>query len=298
MRILVTGATGFIGGHFLNTALAAHHEVFALRRPCSRPRVRLIAEPVWVDAQLDKVRASTLKGIESLVHFAAVGVSPQETTWAECFRWNVMASLRLCAEAIKAGVRRLVICGTCHEYGRVGERYDFIPPDAPLEPVGPYAASKAAASVALMGLARAMNSELVLLRPFNVYGEGQYEKNFWPALRKAALTGEDFEMTPGGQIRDFIPVEQVANRFVEALSESDANRGQPIIHNIGTGCPRMVLSFAKELWSLWGAKGQLLPGAKPYSRDEVMRYVPLVTFPSMECSSSGSPPDRSSGEGL
>lgn len=282
MRIFVTGGTGFIGAHFLNTALAAHHEVFALRQPRSQPRIPLIGEPVWVEARLDTVEERTLRGMEALVHLAAVGVSPHEATWEECFRWNVLASLGLCAKAAGARVKRLVVCGTCQEYGRAGERYEFIPPDAPLEPVGSYAASKAAASVALTGLARTVRCELVLLRPANVYGEGQYEKNLWPSLRSAALRGEDFQMTPGGQVRDFVPVEWVARRLTQVIEEPGIVPGEPVVENVGTGCPQTVLSFAQELWSRWRAQGRILPGAKEYLPGELMRCVPLVAVPSAE----------------
>ena len=57
----------------------------------------------------------------------------------------------------------------------------FIPTDAPLEPTGPYHASKAAATMAALGLAVDRKLSLSVLRPFHVFGEGEEETRFWPA---------------------------------------------------------------------------------------------------------------------
>jgi len=89
-----------------------------------------------------------------------------------------------------------VVVGSCFEYGRSGEWYEFIPPDAPLEPTQTYPASKAAASVAFYQLAVELNLRLSIHRIFQVFGEGEVESRLWPSLRKAAASGADLEMTP------------------------------------------------------------------------------------------------------
>ena len=213
---------------------------------------------------------------EAVVHLAAVGVSPQRATWEELFRINVIESLGLCMTAAEAGVRRFVICGSCFEYGRSSERYDFIPPDAPLEPVNGYGASKAAASVALLTLARERSLELALLRPFQAFGEGQHESNFWPSLRAAALAGRDFPMTPGEQVRDYQPVEDVAAAFLDAATTLPLIPGEPLVQNVGSGDTQTLADFAEYWWRRWNATGRLLKGAMPYRRGEVMRYVPKI----------------------
>lgn len=276
MRIFVTGGTGFIGSHFLKKALVAGHEVIALRRPHSRVPIQFEREPRWVEGQLYDDFGEIFRDCSCLVHFAAIGVSPQKATWEEYFYWNVSASLKLWLSALRCNVRRIVLCGTCFEYGKTAERYEFIPPDAPLEPIGAYAASKAAASLAALALAREELCELVLLRPFTVYGEGQHESNFWPSLRRAALAGENFPMTLGEQVRDFISVESVANVFLESLQSKELRPGEPYVRNVGTGNSRTLLTFAQEWWHRWDAKGRLLPGKLDYRPNEVMRYVPVI----------------------
>lgn len=277
MKLIVTGGTGFIGSHFLRAALAAGHEVIGIRRPGSVPRVPVEGSLQWVDSEITAVDFKDFGDVSHacLVHLAAYGVSPQPCEWDLAFRFNVSASVQLMAAAIKAGIPRSVVCGSCVEYGHSGARFEFIPPSAPLEPIGAYATSKAAQTVALSGMAREHAIEMAILRPFTVYGEGQHPSNFWPSLRRAALAGDDFPMSKGSQIRDFMEVGEVARAFLSAATSPTAPPG-PLILNIGTGVPKTLLTFAEEQWRSAGAKGHLLPGKVPMRSNEVARYVPEV----------------------
>jgi nucleoside-diphosphate-sugar epimerase len=274
MRIFVTGGTGFIGSHFMKLALEAGHHLVALRRPGSAPVIQLPKEPEWLHAPLDDVPEEHFSRCDALVHFAAQGVSPQPTSWGQAFDINVRQSLELFERAAKSGVPHLIACGSCFEFGRSGERYDFIPPDAPLEPIGPYAASKAAFSLSIQAMARSTAAAFTILRPFHVFGEGQHSDNFWPSLRHAAIEGVDFPMSPGEQLRDYLPVEDTAAAFLErALSQPKPGFTQK---NLGSGTPVSLQEFAAKWWQVWGASGRLLPGELAYRRNEVMRFVPLI----------------------
>lgn len=278
MRILVTGATGFIGSHFVNAATSAGHDVLALRRPGSTPRVPASGDMRWLDKPLADVEAADCEGGDALVHFAATGVSPASATWNGCFQVNVTDSLAAWTAALRGGVRRFVICGSCFEYGASGPRYHAIPPTAPLEPTGPYHASKAAATMAALGLAHHARVAVAVLRPFHVFGEGEEAERLWPSLRVAALSGADYPMTPGEQVRDFVPVEDVAATFLDVCVNRPLEPGRPEVHNVGTGRPVTILAFAQHWWRTWGARGRLLPGAIGYRAGEVMRYAPELTL--------------------
>ncbi len=274
MRFFVTGGTGFIGSHFINLAQELGHEVVALRRPGSTPPIPLENEPEWHQHPLDEVPAAVLNGCDVLLHFAAQGVSPQATDWSTAFEVNVRQSISLFSAAEKARVPHLVACGSCFEYGKSGERYSEIPPDAPLEPVGPYAASKAAFSLAAESLARTSASAFTILRPFHLYGEGQHESNFWPSLRLAAQTGQDFPMTAGEQVRDYFPVEAAARTFLEAATSPPPQIF--LLKNLGSGEPVSLAEFATRWWKSWSATGSLQIGKIPYRSNEVMRFVPKI----------------------
>ena len=276
MRLFVTGGTGFIGSHFLNAALAAGHQVRALRRSGSEPRIALERQPEWIEGGLDDVSPDMLRDNDAIVHLAAAGVDPATSGWDVCFRHNVQDFLSLLLCARSSGIRDFLVCGSCFEYGRSGERYEFIPIDAPLEPTGPYHASKAAATMAAIAFASSEQARVRVLRPFHVFGEGEAENRLWPLLRKAASEGRDFPMTAGAQIRDFVPVGALASAFVDALDFTDLVSGESEIRNLGTGRPTSLLDFCQHWWVAFGATGRLLPGEIPYRDQEVMRYVPFV----------------------
>ena len=275
MKILLTGGTGFIGSHFLNQALLAGHEVMALRRsPASKPKITLIEQPQWIDAQLDQVSADQLIGSDVLVHLAAHSVQYPFDTLASCLRWNLIAALGLFEQARLAGIQSYIVAGSCFEYGESGLRYQRIPVTAPLAPTNSYAASKAAASICLTQWANEHKLGLEILRVFHVFGEGEHESRLWPSLRRAALMGENFPMTLGEQVRDFIPVEELAKIFLERAESVRYNNQQIAIKNIGSNKSQTVRQFCEFWWSYWQASGDLEVGALPDRDGEILRYVP------------------------
>lgn len=274
MNIALTGGTGFIGSHFLKQALAAGHTVRAIRRnPSSKPRIPIRHQPTWLDRQLDEVIAEELQGCEVLVHLAAhTGNMPYDSL-ANCLRWNLMAVLALFEQARIAGIHRFVVAGSCFEYGHTGERYEKIPTDAPLEPTNSYAASKAAASIALLQWAEEHQLVLEILRVFHVYGKGEPKSRFWPSLMSAALAGRDFPMTEGEQVRDFMQVEAVAATFLSRVTMPHPPVPYAQVFNLSSGKPTTIRLFADQCWREHASEGRLIFGAIPYRKGEVMRYV-------------------------
>lgn len=280
MKLFLTGGSGFIGSHLLRVLGKTSHQVVALRRSAaSRPCIDIGNEPVWLEKPMNQLDEADFVGVDVLVHLASVGVSPKPASLQELFHWNVQVMLDLLEKAHTGGVKRFVLAGSFAEYGLTADQYDRIPADAALLPTSPYAASKAAGFIAAHTFAIDKQIELCYLRICSAFGEGQYPNNFWPALRSAALNGEDFPMTPGEQVRDFVPVEQVASDILRAVEDCSIVRpGVPYVANVGSGEPISMLQFAQRCWSAWGARGRILAGAKPYRPNEPMRYVPQIVM--------------------
>jgi UDP-glucose 4-epimerase len=276
MRIFLTGGTGFLGSHFLVAALESGHHVTALRRHGSEPRVALFEEPNWCYGDLNDNFSEHLNQCDVLVHLAAAGVVSNKDKWDCCFETNVSQSLALWRHAIDCGIKHFLICGSCFEYGMTGLNQKFISPEAPLLPTDAYSASKAAATMAAIGLANEFNLKLIVVRPFQLYGEGEAPTRFWPSLKRAALSGNNFAMTKGQQIRDFMRVEKAALALLELAYSLKHLRTNYALHNLGTGLPVTLLEFAQEQWQYFNAKGSLLPGSIPYRSNEVMRYAPML----------------------
>ena len=276
MKIFVTGADGFLGKYVVKKALALGYKVNGLSRKHIFSSYDNQNKLKWFVGSLNSNLSEALAGCNVLIHLAAYGVNPIEQSWDKAYKCNVLDSLNLWHQAIDAGVNRVIICGSCFEYGKSAERYEYVPTNAPLEPIGPYASSKAAATITALSFAKFKKIELTVLRPFHFYGEGERSDRFWPSLKKAALTGKDFPMTFGEQIRDFTPVENIANMFIHYAVEKKINKGIPYIYNLGKGKPMSIRSFAEIKWKEFGAKGKLLFGAIPYRENEIMRYVPSL----------------------
>lgn len=277
MQIFLSGGTGFIGSHFLKQAHAAGNRVIALRKnPKSKPKIKLGSEPVWLDKGISEVSSQDMLACDVLVHLASFGVSPKPSTWEDCFKVNVSDTMHLLKTANAAGIKGVIAAGSCAEYGSGGLRYDYIPVDAHLEPKGAYASSKAAASIAIRSFTESVGMSLIYGRIFSAFGEGQFEKNLWPSLKKSALEGSDFEMTLGEQIRDFIRVEDVAGWFIQALEHISLQREVSSFWNVASGNPISIREFCENWWQKFDAKGKLLVGALQYRDAEVMRYVPEV----------------------
>lgn len=278
MNLFVTGATGFIGSNFLNSiSCYPQIKVSALKRSVtSQSRIPILNEPSWIIKPLDKIQVEDLEGVDVIVHLAAHSMYPPYDSLENCLYWNLTAPLQLFKTALRAGVKKFVVAGSCFEYGLSGLDFEFIPVQAALQPTVTYAASKAAASVVFHQFAVQHNVKLSYHRIFQVFGNGEDDSRLWPSLKKAALSNQDFPMTLGQQIRDFISVEVVAKHFVEACLQDDLINGQPKFCNVGSGKAQSILQFSEYWWNKWQAKGKLLVGNIPYREGEVMRYVPDI----------------------
>jgi nucleoside-diphosphate-sugar epimerase len=211
--------------------------------------------------------------VEVFIHFASHTPNPPYDSLEQCTYWNVYAALKLASQAVKVGVKKFIIAGSCFEYGKSSERLTRLDVGSSLEPALSYPTSKAAASIAFLGLAREKNLQLKLLRIFQVFGEGEPANRLWPSLREAALSGADFPMSKGEQLRDFIPVEEVAKTFLQAMNFDNTQPGKPLIEHVATGTPQTVLEFSRHWWEFWQAKGKLEVGVVPYRHNEMMRVI-------------------------
>ena len=276
MNLFVTGGTGFLGSHFIAAALADGHQIMAIRRSESSPRIKLKQEPTWCCGNLDDDWRECLQKCDIFVHLASAGVVSNKDNWEYCFRVNVTESLALWRQAIDSGVRKFLICGTCFEYGLSGNQYEFIPTDAPLLPIDAYSSSKAAASLAAIAMAHRFDIKLLLVRPFHLYGLGESQERFWPSLCQAARSGLDFPMTQGEQIRDFMHVTDASSVLLDWSLQLPHSPVNVEIRNLGSGKLMKLIDFAQQEWSRLKATGCLKPGQLDYREGEIMRYAPLL----------------------
>ena len=275
MKIFLTGGTGFIGSHVLKQLLASDIEVIAHRRKeSSNPNILISDSINWLTKPISEIDVSDFQGVEVLLHLASHSVQYPFDSLENNILFNVIEPLGMFEKAYQAGVTKYVVAGSCFEYGLSGERYEYIPTEAPLEPTNDYATSKAMSFLAFRQFALNKKVSLSYQRIFHAFGEGQPDNRLWPSIKNAALDGKDLELTPGEQIRDFVPVEEVAKKLIRASAAIKVLDRVILVENIGSGSPQSISEFAKYWWTHWKARGRLRLGALPYRDYEVMRFVP------------------------
>ena len=171
MRVLVTGANGFIGrALYVKLERAGHHAVPCVRRASGMPGEKLVGElngeTCWSDA---------LHGCETVVHLAArVHVLRERSSnpLAKFRAVNVDGSANLARRAAAAGVKRFVYLSTAKVHGESTEIDKPFSADDPPAPTDPYSISKWEAEQALWKIAQETGMELVIIRPPLVYGPG------------------------------------------------------------------------------------------------------------------------------
>lgn len=173
MRVLVTGATGFVGSHLVPVLLDRGHEVVAaVRRPGSAPRS--CVERVVGDIHGDTHWAETLDGIDAVVHLAArvhVMNDAADDPLAEFRRVNTAGTSRLLESAVAEGVSRFIFLSTIKVNGEKTTDHPF-DAHSPRRPVDPYARSKAEAEELVVQAADSGAIDAVIVRTPLVYGPG------------------------------------------------------------------------------------------------------------------------------
>jgi dTDP-6-deoxy-L-talose 4-dehydrogenase (NAD+) len=260
MKIAVTGATGFIGRHVL-TELARHDvEVIAISRHATPG-----AGGVQLDIQAAPGDAFDLIGRpDALIHLAWGGLPNYRSL--HHFEQELPAQYRFLSNLIAAGLNNLVVVGTCFEYGM---QSGPLSEDLPARPDNPYGYAKDSLRRQLEYLRAAHPFNLTWARLFYLHGEGQAASSLLPLLRQAVARGDSvFNMSGGEQLRDYLPVTEVA-RCLVALALKRADSG---VVNLCSGQPisvrKLVEGWIKDNdWSI-----ELNLGHYPYPDYEPMAF--------------------------
>ena len=270
MKILVTGATGFIGGHVIAQLLKEGHEVIA---SSSTPFLKL-NEPHWINhveyipwiigTETNENLYSYFNKPNLLIHLAWGGL-PNYTSLFH-FEKNLPDQYLFLKNLIMSGLSDITISGTCFEYGM---QQGCLSEDMNSSPENSYALAKDSLRKFLGELQKHQPFVMKWLRLFYMYGKDQSANSLIPQLMQAFRNGEShFNMSPGDQVRDFLPVETMANK-ITAIALQKKVTG---IINCCSGKPVTVIDFVHEFVKQHDIKIELSTGFYPYNPIEPFSF--------------------------
>lgn len=255
MKILVTGANGFVGKYVVRELLKRNHIVIAgIRNKDHSNNHSLFQIPFNLKnpSQIEKV----IKEIhfDAIIHLAAQ--SKVLTSWEDplsTLEVNTLATVHL-IHCIKqhSSQTKLLIVGSSEEYGRTANNYDKIPETALCQPQNPYATSKCAASQIALQLAKKHHLQIIYTRPFNHFGPGQSQgfviSDFAAQIATIEKQKTNSVLYVGNtdSERDFLDVRDVSKAYV-SLVESNVETG---IYNICSEQPRKINDILQHLIQL------------------------------------------------
>lgn len=268
-KVLVTGATGFIGNYVVQSLLTQEVQIIATSRKIEKKGLydheRIAVKPFDLhryDEGMDLFKYFDQPDI--IIHLAWERLP----NYRESFHLdeNLPAHQKFLFNLINNGASDITVAGTCFEYGMQEGKLDET---LPAQPDNAYARAKNALRVALEQLQAETNFVLKWVRLFYMYGKGQYPKSLIPqlddALEKGAAT---FNMSGGAQTRDFMPVEAVAAAIVKIAFQQKVKG----IINIASNQPVTVKQFVLDYLHSKNRKIQLNLGFYPYPDFEPMHF--------------------------
>lgn len=269
MKILVTGASGFVGNHVLNYLTQTYKfEIIATSRRIDKVmNAPWFSKVTYIEADLSSKQINWFDFFQKpdmMIHLAWSNLP----NYTESFHLteNLPNDIVFINNMIENGLKQISITGTCFEYGLVeGELHE----EMPTHPENPYAIAKDKLRRHVEYKSKLQAVNFKWLRLFYMFGEGQSTNSIIPQLQKAINNGElQFNMSGGEQVRDYLPIEKVA----EYIVESSLNTNLQGIINISSGKPIKLHTFVMQYLESIGKHIELNLGYYPYSKLEPMEF--------------------------
>lgn len=268
MKVLVTGAAGFIGRHVVGSLLAAGHQVVAVvrdpERAASAPWVRQVELVVRDIHQPGDNSWTALGRPDAVMHLAWPGLPDYRKL--DHFEKTLPADYAFLKGLIDSGAKHILVTGTCFE---LGLQNGCLSEQAATAPVTPYGLAKDTLRKFLEFATKGTDVTVQWARLFYMYGPGQHEKSLFSQLEQAIdRNDESFNMSGGEQLRDYLPVGELAAKLVALVGHRECDG---TVH-VCSGKPISVRALVERRLTERGSTMRLNLGHYPYPEHEPMAF--------------------------
>jgi nucleoside-diphosphate-sugar epimerase len=271
-RLLVTGASGFVGRQVLAELSTAEWDLHAARHTSSTSATTGIQwhscdlrDPREAERLIDRVRPTHVLSLAWNAEHGSYWTAPDNEAWAD-------GTIALARAAARHGGRRFVGAGTCAEYDWTALTTVCEEDRTPCRPNTIYGRAKLRAGEGIVSVARESGLSTAWGRLFFLYGPYEDPNRLVPAVARALRAGQRAKVTEGRQVRDFLHVADAARAFV-ALLTSDIDGAV----NIGSGTGVSLRQVVEMLERASGRRDAVDFGAIPMRPDDPPQIVADIT---------------------
>jgi dTDP-6-deoxy-L-talose 4-dehydrogenase (NAD+) len=269
-KVLVTGCTGFIGNHVIRQLLQEGCQVVATSAHAEKARAfAWFPQVAYIPFRLEDAAGignyyEHFNRPDLLIHLAWEGLPNYKSLFH--FEDNLPRHYHFLKRLVTEGLTDITVTGTCFEYGM---QEGCLREDMPALPDNPYALAKDTLRKFMAELQKHQPFVFKWMRLFYLYGPGQNPKSLLAQLEKALANGDaDFKMSGGEQVRDYLPVEQVASNIVKTALQQNITG----IINCCSGTPITVKQLVMQYLEERGKSIPLTLGYYPYPDYEPMKF--------------------------
>lgn len=292
MKILVTGAGGFIGSHLVEALLEKGADIRAFVKYNGRGDWGMLSDlPAESQKSVEVVAGDirdpffvrkAVQGCDYVFHLAAlIGIPYSYIAPSDYVAVNVQGTVNILQACRDENTPRIIHASTSETYGTA----QYVPIDEkhPLQGQSPYSASKIGADKMVESYYNSYELPVVTVRPFNTFGPRQSARAFIPTVISQALTRDRIKMGLLEPVRDLTFVKDIAEGFI-TVGLCDKVLGQVV--NLGVGKGEKIGSVVKRILKLLGKEDMPLEQDQTRIRpphSEVMRLISNNTVATEIC---------------
>ena len=272
-KILVTGATGFIGKNLVES-LKEKFEIYALildeKEKNVIPQIDYILWKTFFDREneIKTLDGKKLGKIDTVIHLASYGVNPKDNDIDKMIESNINLTKDLILNLERVSCKNIIFTGSGFEYGDKGKVK--LKEDMELNPFSLYGATKVSAFLIGKKLCESLGINYINLRLFNIFGEYEGSNRLIPQIINNYLEGKELNFTAGNQVRDYLYIKDIIEVYEMILEKNIYNNET---YNVCSSEEVTIKEFITKVANTIGINKESLSFGIIPSRKEEALYI-------------------------